>query len=46
MTAGLSKGGPPWATPEKIANGIIRALDRRRAIPEPVFKRMQLWFQS
>jgi len=29
MTAGLAKGGPLWSTPERIADGIYRAIDRR-----------------
>lgn len=30
MTADFDKGGPLWATPDKVAAGIVRAMDRRR----------------
>ena len=33
MTAAIrNKGGPLWATPERIAKGIVSALDRRRNV--------------
>ncbi|MFT5481769.1 MAG: decaprenylphospho-beta-D-erythro-pentofuranosid-2-ulose 2-reductase [Halieaceae bacterium] len=32
MTAGLPKGGPLWATPEQIAMGIERAIDRKQNV--------------
>ncbi|WP_017430755.1 SDR family oxidoreductase [Vreelandella jeotgali] len=28
MTAGLNKGGPLWATPERVAQGIVRAMHK------------------
>jgi decaprenylphospho-beta-D-erythro-pentofuranosid-2-ulose 2-reductase len=32
MTAHLSRGGPLWATPDKVAADIIKAIERRRAL--------------
>jgi decaprenylphospho-beta-D-erythro-pentofuranosid-2-ulose 2-reductase len=32
MTAGLAKGGPLWASPEKVARDIKRAMDRGAAM--------------
>ena len=32
MTAGLSKGGPLWATPEKVAEDMVRAMEKRQSI--------------
>ncbi|MGO9895635.1 MAG: SDR family NAD(P)-dependent oxidoreductase [Bryobacteraceae bacterium] len=32
MTAGIAKGGPLWATPERVAADIERAVDRGRTI--------------
>jgi NAD(P)-dependent dehydrogenase (short-subunit alcohol dehydrogenase family) len=32
MTAGIAKGGPLWATPERVAADIARAVDRGRAV--------------
>lgn len=32
MTDHLPKGGPLWATPERVAAGIVGALDRRRDV--------------
>ncbi len=32
MTAHLPRHGPAWATPERVAADILRAIDRRRAV--------------
>lgn len=32
MTAAFDKSGPLWATPEQIAQGILKALDKRRNV--------------
>jgi short-subunit dehydrogenase len=32
MTAGIAKGGPLWASPEKVAGDIVRALDSGKAV--------------
>jgi short-subunit dehydrogenase len=32
MTAAITKGGPLWATPEKVASDIVRAVDRRGTV--------------
>lgn len=43
MTAAIDKGGPLWATPEKVAKDIVGAMDRRNAtIYTPWFWRIIL----
>ncbi len=32
MTAALPKGGPLWATPQRVAAGIVRAIDRSSTV--------------
>jgi short-subunit dehydrogenase len=32
MTAHIKKGGPLWASPQQIADGIVKAVDRRRDV--------------
>jgi len=32
MTAGLNKGGPLWASPEKVAQGIVKAMRQGRSV--------------
>ena len=32
MTAGLSKGGPLWASPEKVARGIVKAMHQGKSV--------------
>lgn len=32
MTAGIEKKGPLWATPEQVAMGIVKAIERRRDV--------------
>lgn len=32
MTAAIPKSGPLWATPEQVARGIVRAIDRRQDV--------------
>ena len=32
MTAGFDKSGPLWATPEQIANGIVKSVDKQRNV--------------
>jgi decaprenylphospho-beta-D-erythro-pentofuranosid-2-ulose 2-reductase len=32
MTAHLARGGPLWATPDQVAQDIVRAVERRRAV--------------
>ncbi len=32
MTAAIPKNGPLWATPEQVARGIVRAIDRRQDV--------------
>ena len=32
MTAGMKKGGPLWASAEKVAKGIVKAIDKRKDI--------------